>query len=258
MTNTDLKFKLFSSEDPNKYTPDNISFSDFNRFNNEVANFISGQKDRDILNQITPRIESGSFILSVTLSAAIQANSLLADLNNISANKNLHTVDKTRISILETWQKRAVDKQDNQVNISSEEGENSFSTIKITSESIYNLNKTWVDVEDYFIGEIYNAGGKNRSNIHLTLLNTEDDIKISTSKYLLNHLNNLHLYDNVRVHARAKQNIITKEYKQIELLEIVKWENNIPADSMNKARNIVKTAFRNVGDISEWISEVRG
>ena len=66
-----IKFRLKQLIDGTEVTPANINFSDFLRFNKEVADFLAGSENVALLNTAHPEIEKGSYVVKVVLTAAL-------------------------------------------------------------------------------------------------------------------------------------------------------------------------------------------
>jgi hypothetical protein len=116
----------------------------------------------------------------------------------------------------------------------------------------------WVDAELYFYGEITNAGGKNKSNIHL---NTEEfgTVIIETPKeFFLKEDKNL-VYRKYGFRVTAKQNIDSGEFDKSSLkyVQIIPYEPKFDEDYLN---TLIKRSRNKWQDINadDWLRDLRG
>lgn len=137
----------------------------------------------------------------------------------------------------------------------------------LSEETVFTISPTtnykrstnlWVDAEFYFYGLITNAGGKDKSNIHL---DTKDMglLKIAADKEYLKHIENNLLYKEYGVRARGKQNIESGEVDKSELylIELIDYLPNFDETYLNSLIDKVGNKFASV-DIDDMISEIRG
>lgn len=128
---------------------------------------------------------------------------------------------------------------------------------KITS---YHINENlWADAEFYFYGMLVNAGGKDKTNIHIQ---TKDNglITIATEKEFLQDREDNVLYKNFMVRANGRQNITTGaiDMASLHLLELTPYD---PTYNEQYLARLIKRAtprWTDVGDADQWLSEIRG
>jgi hypothetical protein len=141
------------------------------------------------------------------------------------------------------------------VNISSSESTKDI--IKITPTSYFRRTENlWADAEVYYYGTIIDAGGKNKSNIHL---DTSDGlIKIDASKELLTNLESNPLYRKFGVRAMAKQNIITGsiDRSSLRLIEILDFEPKFDLSYLEKKMEASTPIWSGI-DADEFLHEIR-
>lgn len=116
----------------------------------------------------------------------------------------------------------------------------------------------WVDAEFYFYGLLTNAGGKDKSNIHLDTKEA-GTIKIAADKDYLKDLEKNLLYKEYGVRAIGKQNIETGEIDKsdLQLVELIDYTPKYDETYINSL--ISKVGDRFVGvDIDRMIAEIRG
>lgn len=116
----------------------------------------------------------------------------------------------------------------------------------------------WIDVEYYFYGELKNAGGKSKANIHIQ---TEDFgyVTIETGEDFLKKQEENLLYKKLGIRAKGKQNVNTGEMdeKSLRLIEIIDYQPSFDEGYLNKLISNAKSSWKGV-DPNEWLKNVRG
>ena len=116
----------------------------------------------------------------------------------------------------------------------------------------------WVDAELYFYGEITNAGGKSKSNLHL---DTEDfgSVTIDTPKeFFLNEEKNL-VYRKYGFRVTAKQNIDSGEFDKssLKFVEMIPYLPKYNEDYLNKLIERSTSKWKDI-DADDWLRDLRG
>ena len=136
--------------------------------------------------------------------------------------------------------------------------ENKDSVVKISPEtSLFRTEGLWVDAEVYYYGTLIDAGGKNKSNIHL---DTKDGaVRIDAEKeYLVNYQGNP-LYRKFGVVATAKQNILTGaiDTSSLKLKELIEFEPKFDLDYLNQKIEASTPIWTGI-DADKFLHEIRG
>lgn len=132
--------------------------------------------------------------------------------------------------------------------------------LTITKETSYRVNEElWADAELYLYGVLTNAGGKDKSNIHLQTENNGTLI-ISTEKEVLQSREENMLYKRYMVRAKGRQNIRSGELdmSSLELLEMKQYD---PSFNEQYLAGLIKKAtpkWQGVDDVDEWVNKIRG
>lgn len=116
----------------------------------------------------------------------------------------------------------------------------------------------WVDAEFYFYGTLTNAGGKDKSNIHLDTKDAGVIIIDVDKNYLKNEDKNL-LYKEFGVRVLGKQNVETGEIdkQNLKLVELIDYSPRYDETYINSLISKVGDRFKDI-DVDNWISEIRG
>ena len=213
---------------------------------------IDRKKDRPV---VTLHTESGSVknVFTVSLQKAAELASILTLMLG-----NPHPLDalepKTAIAF-ENFQKFAVQNNFN-INILSSQAQDSV--LHITPYTNFQRTENlWVDAEVYYYGTITDAGGKNKSNIHL---DTKDGtIKIDADKEYLSNIKGNPLYRKFGVVAIAKQNIKTGviDNSSLILKEMMEFEPKFDMQYLNEKIN-ASTPIWTGADVDAFLDEIRG
>lgn len=205
---------------------------------------------------ITYSIETGSVrnIFKTTLQSAA---TFLAVVALVQKSNSLDGLELPTARALQEVQKSAV-----RNNFTYEFGspENDMPSLVISNRTTFHINENiWADAEFYFYGMLVNAGGKDKTNIHL---NTREHgmLTIATEKDFLMDLKENVLYKYFKVRALGRQNISTKEMDttSLKLIELNPYD---PSYNEQYIAGLIKKAspkWRNIGDPDEWLSEIRG
>lgn len=252
-----IEFKLRQKVDGEEITPSNINFSEFLRFNREVADFIVGQGDAGTLSQAHPEIEDGSYVVKVLLSAAL-LQSVQPDYEKLQGGNALSGMDLKRLAVVDRWQKRSRKTPDYQIELLPKNV--GLRPVSISSETDYHNadDGQWVKIERYVRGRLFEQGGKNKANIHLTLESTGQDLVIETTQEFLHRLSGVKTYDLVQVQIIAEENQVTKKLRHPRLVDVVASRTYYDEDELNRAIEKGTKAWADVGNVAEWVAEQRG
>lgn len=132
--------------------------------------------------------------------------------------------------------------------------------LTITNKTSFYINENlWADAEFYFYGMLINAGGKDKTNVHLL---TKDNgvIIFSTEREFLQAQKENLLYKRFMVRAKGKQNISsgTIDMSSLHLLDLTPYD---PSYNEQYLANLIKRAsskWYDIEDADQWISKIRG
>lgn len=254
-----VAFALAGKMDGVEITPATISFGLFNRFNQEVAKFVSADAKGVLLEDAHVRVEDGSYQLVVLLSLMMYQQ-MEPDLKILHNGQNLHGMSPKRAEVVRTWQSRVKRSPDLRILIEEDEANNAdFKPIEISAETDFadEDENLWVAVEKELRGQLYEQGGKNKANMHLAL---EDggDLIVNTTQGFLNTLQDVKVYDTVKVRVKAEENLQTRELRNVALLDVWPGQAAFDEEEFNRAVELGTKAWADVPDISQWVAEQRG
>lgn len=210
------------------------------------------KKDRPV---VTYQITEGSVnnVFTVSRQKAVEFASILIMM--LSTPQPLDALEPSTAVAFEEFQKFAV-RNNFILDIHSSEAADSI--VRITPETKFQRTESlWVDAEVYYYGTLIDAGGKNKSNIHL---DTKDGaVKIDADKdYLASFVGNP-LYRKFGVIATAKQNIITGEIdtSSLQLKELIPFEPKFDMEYLKEKINASTPVWSGV-DVDEYLQGIRG
>jgi hypothetical protein len=237
-------------------TPDNYDIREIVEVLQNAENlfFPGSKKERP---DISYDIEGGSVrhIFKTSIQAIIGFNALLAQVN--AENYSIDFLDSPTARAFEFFQEKAK-KQNVEFEIST--SLTNTSTITINKDTRFIRSEdVWVEAELYFYGEIMDAGGKNKANIHLETKDYGLLIIDTTKEKLAEPEKNL-LYKIFGVRVIGKQSAKTGEIDKnsLRLIELIDYH---PSFDENYLKNLIQKArssWSDVKDADEWLQTIRG
>lgn len=235
-------------------SPENTDVKEIKAMLDNIEDILyPNQKDRPT---ISYTIEEGSVkhIFKVATQALI---GLSANLEVVESNQSIDFLELKTAQAIERIQNIAYSKQ-----YTFE-----IKTIVSNKEYLFEVNpKTnykrtldlWVDSELYFYGEITNAGGKQKSNVHL---NTEEfgTVIIETPKEFFEKEEKNLIYRKYGFRVTAKQNIESGEFDKTSLkyLEMFPYSPKFDEDYLNKLIKKSTSKWKGI-DVDNWLRDLRG
>lgn len=131
--------------------------------------------------------------------------------------------------------------------------------LTISNRTSYHINENlWAEAEFYFYGLLINAGGKDKTNIHLQ---TKDKgvIILSTEREFLQDQKENVLYKQFMVRATGKQNITSGiiDMSSLHLLELTPYDPSYNEQYLAKLIKRASSKWEDIADVDSWISEIR-
>lgn len=215
--------------------------------------FPSNKKDRPL---ISYNIEEGSVkhIIKTSIQAVIGFNAIIGQ---VSASNSIDFLEFQSAKAIEAFQESAI-KKDFQIEIKTSVV--STNTLSIDKDSKYFRSESiWVDAEFYFYGTLTNAGGKNKSNIHL---DTDDygSLIISTDRDFLQKKEENFLYKKFGVRAIGKQRLDTGELdkQSLKLVELIDYNPKYDESYLSSLMKKASSSWKGITDADDWLNQLRG
>lgn len=137
---------------------------------------------------------------------------------------------------------------------------NDVPALTISNKTSFHINENlWVDAEFHFYGVLINAGGKDKTSIHLQ---TKDNgvIVLATERDFLQGQKDNVLYKQFMVRATGRQNITSGviDMSSLHLLELTPYDPSYNEQYLAKLIKRASPKWADVADADQWISETRG
>lgn len=226
----------------------------------EIVNLLSNVEDILYPNQknrplITYELGEGSVLnrFKTTVQAIISCTAIFASVQEAQSTEHL---EPQTAKALEVIQKVAYQKNYT-FEISSSESENVI--LEINPRTNFLIAKDYfVETELYVYGELTDAGGKTKPNLHLDTVEY-GALTIQVSKDVLKELDGNPLYRNFGARIKTKQHMSTGEIDKssIVFLELIEYNSNLDEDYLNSCIDRATPHWQDF-DSDKWLDEMRG
>jgi len=138
--------------------------------------------------------------------------------------------------------------------------DNETPALTISNKTTFHINENlWADAEFYFYGVLINAGGKDKTNIHLQTQNNGVIILATEREYLQDQKENL-LYKQFMVRAKGRQNINSGaiDMSSLHLMELTPYDPSYNEQYLAKLIKRATPRWADVKDADKWLTEIRG
>ena len=250
---TELDFSVEDELEGKPLAPNNVNLPTLRMFLEEVETFVKGDLPGVTLNESRVKIEEGSLKVKMFVGAAV-AFSIQNDLEKLKETGDLDVIHPRRAQIVEKWQSRAEKLSKRSYSIGGQKFE-----VQITglSQFEHGNEKSWVNVEKYFRGKIYNAGGKLEPNVHVELEEGGTLCVDATEKQLSGLKDNL-LFKRMTLRVRAQQHLRTQALRNLQLIEFVPQADIVDEEALAVMWQKGGEAWKDVGSATEWVEKLRG
>ena len=213
----------------------------------------NSKKERPL---ITYDITEGSVkhIFKTTMQAVIGFSAILSQ---VQLNNSIDFLELKTARALENIQNLSLQKDyEFQIKTSLKEDYELFISPKT---HYFRTENIWVEAEFYFYGELKNAGGKSKANIHL---DTEDYgyLAIETGEDFLRDQESNLLYKKYGIRAKGKQNIETGELdtKSLKLIKLIDYQPKFDSKYLGRLISKAKKNWQTINDVDGWLRDLRG
>ena len=253
-----INFTLKDNVKGKELSLDNLDLGLLADFLKQVQEFLRGSENLDLGN-IQIGIQSGSAAV-VASGADADLATVLRDSALLKDSTDLSRIDPRRARVIRNWQESEAVRHSKRTYQITQDGGNKHSAktqITVSKDTKYTLPLVWADVELYLYGHIYDMGGKNKSNIHMTLENGDSLTIDADQDFLANEKKN-HLYKKRLVKIKARQNIKDKSIDGAELISFEHYDGAFEQSKYDQLAEKGSIAWKDVLDVNEWVEEGRG
>ena len=249
-----IEIRVIGSTGNIKLSPDSYDIKEVVSILQNIEDLLypTGKKERPL---ITYDIKEGSVknIFKTSIQAIIGFSAVIIQIEKVDS---IDFLDLKTAQAIENIQNLSYHKNyDFEIKTSVSEA----SILKITPQTHYlRTENIWVDAELYFYGQLTNAGGKNKANIHLDS-DEFGSITIETPKEFLKHREENMLYKKFGVRALGKQNVETGEIDKtaLKLIELIDFNPTYDEHYLNSLILKAKAHWKNINP-DEWLNNLRG
>lgn len=249
-----IEIRVSGSKGNLELSPDHYDIREIAQLFDAIESILysGGKKQRP---EITYSIESGSVrhIFKTSFQSIVAVSAILA---NVLETGSIDKLELTTARAIEKLQSDAVSKN-YEFTISTSEWRNG--ELRITPQTHYRRSEEiWVDAEVYLYGTLTDAGGKDRSNIHLDTKEYGQVTIDADKEYLRNIEENL-LYKEYGVRVKGKQSLATGEidFSSLKLISLQGYRPVYDEVYLNELIAKASKSWEGV-DVDNFLSELRG
>ncbi|WP_134140585.1 hypothetical protein [Flavobacterium sp. S87F.05.LMB.W.Kidney.N] len=248
-----LIIRVLGTSNGEKLSPSNYDIKEIvNLLTNIEDVLYPNQKQRPL---IAYELGEGSVLhrFKTTLQAVISSTAIFASVQKAQSTEHLELQTAKALEVIQkiSYQKNYV------FEISSSESENVI--LEINPQTKFIIAKDYfVETELYVYGELTDAGGKTKPNLHLDTLDY-GALTIQVSKEVIKELNGNPLYRNFGARIKTKQHVNTGEIDKtsIVFLELIPYDSNLDEEYLNDCINKATPNWSDF-DSDTWLDEMRG
>lgn len=249
-----IEIRVSGSKGNLELSPDHYDIREISQlFDTVEAILFSGNKKQRP--EISYSIEKGSVrhVFKTSFQTIVAISAVLA---NILETGSIDKLDLPTARAIEKLQADAISMNYEFVISTSEWHDGA---LRITPHTHYRRSEEiWVDAEVYLYGTLTDAGGKDKSNIHLDTKEYGQVTIDSDKEYLKNVQENL-LYKEFGVRAKAKQSLATGEI-DLSSLKLISLQGYKPVYDEQYLNGLIAKASKSWAgvDVERFLSDMRG
>jgi hypothetical protein len=238
----------------NTLSPKDVDIKEIRELMSDIENFLyPNQKDKNTRPHISYSLENGSasnkFFLPI--SGVLLFNGLTSE---ISKRKSLNFLSYKQQEVIANFQKKAI-KSDLILELRSSLNPDS-STLIIDKNTSFQVNTPLCyEGEFYIYGEIYQEGGKQTPNIHMTTKNGENLTIYATKDQILD--GEKRMYQICGVKAKGKKNLEDGSYSDLKLVHFISYQPTFNMNLLHEAIEKAKANLSKIKDLDNWIDELK-
>lgn len=248
-----LRFAVNDCINDNEVMPSHVPLALLGEFQKDVSEFLKGS-NRDVdPAKVIVSIEEGS--LAFVAMGLLAASTLWSDLEHLKSSDSLSLIDSKRASVVERWQSIAQKNPHRRYLVTDQSNQISFSVD--STSNFRRIEDAWVYVEKYLHGIVVDMGGSIKANVHLKLENGVTLTIASTQNKLAQGEQN-RLYRPALLHVTAEENLLTRELRNLNLLDFEAHQPSYDDDEFNLMVERGTKAWADVPDATAWLEALRG
>lgn len=251
-----IEIRITGSRGNLELSPDNYDIREIISLLENAENLLYAGEKKDRPN-IAYKIEEGSVkhIFKTSIQFIIGFNAIIGQ---IQQSQNIDFLELPTAKAFKNIQEIAAKKDYIFIIRTSLDNTNEIKVDKTTK--LYRTEAIWVDAEFYFYGKITNAGGKDKTNIHI---NTDEfgSITITTPVSFFEDLEeNIIHKKTYGIRALGKQHSETGELDRssLKFIELVDFHSTYDEKYLQSLREKAKRSWLGNLNPDTWLREIRG
>jgi hypothetical protein len=251
-----IEIRITGSKGNIELSPDNYDIREIISILENAENLLYSGDKKDRPN-IAYKIETGSVkhIFKTSIQFVIGFNAIIGQ---VQQSQNIDFLELSTAKAFENIQEIAAKKNYTFTIKTSLDHSNEIKIDKTTQ--LYRTEAIWVDAEFYFYGKITNAGGKDKTNIHI---NTDEfgSVTIYTPVSFFENLEENIIHKKpYGIRAIGKQHSETGELDKssLKFVELVDFEPSYDEKYLKSLRERAKKSWLGNIDSETWLRELRG
>jgi hypothetical protein len=246
---------IIGKSEGGQLNPKDIDITETKELLSDVETLLFPVKaERDERPKVSYEVQEGSIknIFYLPVAKAIMFTALMTE---VGKQGSVDILDTRAASILDKWQRKAYDSGREYNFSSSVSPDKSFLNINKQTEFIM-AQSSWVDINLYLYGKIYEEGGLQKVNLHiltdrygrLTVKATEEQLTEGDNK----------LFKVYGLWVKGKQDLNTGEFKNLELIDYLNYQPDYDDLSLKKLIDKASLNWKSIKDKDAWLGEIRG
>jgi hypothetical protein len=250
-----VEFALSGTANGVEIFPAHVPFGLMRKFHEEVERLVLGSNQGSLADTLV-EIRKGSYALVVPIPDNVR-DGFAQDMSVATDPDSSTHPDPTRLSVLQSWQKRAAFDRGIVYHIRPQSPQPRLRALKIDGATVLRRasDDRWVAVELLLVGEVREAGGE-KTNIHVRLHDQPKSIIVAVTPDQLK-AEAYPLFREKLLRVAAERNLRTKVLRRLRLIEFVPYKPEFDAAAFARMTAAGKKAWADVPDAAQWVREQR-
>jgi len=235
--------------------PRDIDIAETKELLNDVETLLFPSKpEKEERAKVSYEVQDGSVknVFHLHVAKAIMFTALMTE---VQVQGSLDILDSRAAGVIDKWQRKTYETGREYNFTSSVSPDKPFLKISRQTEFIL-AQSTWIDITFYLYGKIYEEGGLQKVNLHI-LTDRYGKLTVKATEAQLTEGENK-LFKIYGLWVKGKQDLITGEFKNLELIDYLAYQPDYNELSLKKLINRASDNWKKIRDKDLWLSEVRG
>jgi hypothetical protein len=250
-----VEFALSGVAQGVEISPAHVPFGLMRKFHEDVERLVLGSNQGSLADTLV-QVRPGSYALVVPIPETVR-ESFEFDLSVVTSSDSSAHPDPVRLSVLQSWQKRAVFDGGVTYHVRSQNPQSRIRELTIDAQTVLRRanDDRWVSVELLLLGEVREAGGE-KTNIHVRLRDRKQSVIVAVSAEQLK-AEAYPIFNEKLLRVAAERNLRTKALRKLRLLEFVPYKPEFDEAAFTRMTAAGEKAWADVTDAARWVREQR-